>query len=58
MLTKEQIEKFDRDGYLVIPNFFTLETAERLKNRANELLEEFDLTTHPLTKFHTSDEVH
>ncbi|KAL7746317.1 hypothetical protein RI367_008325 [Sorochytrium milnesiophthora] len=48
-------EKFEADGYLVIPDFFTLDEAHKLKKRADELLTSFDLSTHPMTRFHTEE---
>ncbi|RUS33666.1 hypothetical protein BC938DRAFT_470618 [Jimgerdemannia flammicorona] len=44
---------FEQDGYLVIPNFFTLGEASKLKSQATKLLEEFSLEGHPMTKFST-----
>ena len=53
-LTSEQLATFDRDGYLVIPNFFTTSTAAALKRRADELQQQLDLATHPRTIFRTT----
>lgn len=39
--------------YLIIPNFFTLEKANELKKKADELLADFSLEGHPLTQFTT-----
>ncbi|KAL7745867.1 hypothetical protein RI367_008821 [Sorochytrium milnesiophthora] len=47
--------KFEADGYLVIPDFFTLDEAHKLKKRADELLTSFDMSTHPMTRFHTEE---
>lgn len=55
MLTSEQLEQFDRDGFLVIPDFFTKNTAQELLNQAKLLLKNFDLAQNPKTRF-TSDE--
>ncbi|CAG8507300.1 7667_t:CDS:2, partial [Ambispora leptoticha] len=54
-LSNEQKEKFDQDGYLVIPNFFSLETAEQLKLRASQLVDEFSLDDHPITIFSANE---
>ncbi|KAI8909339.1 hypothetical protein DFJ77DRAFT_433504, partial [Powellomyces hirtus] len=48
---------FEEDGYLVLRDFFTLEDAQTLRTRARELLEGFDLESHPKTKFSTGEEV-
>ncbi|KAG0748712.1 hypothetical protein G6F29_002900 [Rhizopus arrhizus] len=53
MLTKEQLDQFERDGCLVIPDFFSLEKANELKARAQQLLSEMSLEGHPMTKFST-----
>ncbi|KAI8881745.1 phytanoyl-CoA dioxygenase [Backusella circina FSU 941] len=53
MLTKEQFEKFQNDGYLVIKDFFSGEKAQELKERAETLLNEFSLEGHPMTQFST-----
>ncbi|KAK9762810.1 hypothetical protein K7432_011104 [Basidiobolus ranarum] len=53
--TPELKNKFEEDGYLVIPNFFTAEKAQELKDHADKLLHEFDLSGHPLTQFSTGE---
>ncbi|GJJ06486.1 hypothetical protein Clacol_000678 [Clathrus columnatus] len=50
-LTNDQVAKFHRDGYLCISNFLSEEQTSLLLNRAKELLKEFDLSSHPKTKF-------
>ncbi|KAF4620681.1 hypothetical protein D9613_000217 [Agrocybe pediades] len=57
-LTQDQIDKFHKDGYLVIPGFLSQEDTDLLLTRSKELLDDFDVETHPLTKFTTSDENH
>lgn len=39
VITKEQIEKFQEEGYLFLPGFFDDEKVERLKNEADRILE-------------------
>ncbi|ORX62382.1 phytanoyl-CoA dioxygenase [Hesseltinella vesiculosa] len=55
MLSQEQLQKFDRDGFLAIPNFFTQEQAIQLKQRADQLLQQLDLNGHPMTQFSTGE---
>ena len=55
MLTREQKEQFDRDGYLIIPDFID---PEPLVKRAQELVNQFNPKEHHLTKFTTSDDNH
>ncbi|KII92362.1 hypothetical protein PLICRDRAFT_172463 [Plicaturopsis crispa FD-325 SS-3] len=57
-LTEEQISQFHRDGYLVIPEFLAQDETAGLLQRAKQLLEEFSIEDHPLTKFTTSDKDH
>lgn len=40
-------------SFLIIPNFFSKDKAKELKDRAAQLLEEFSLEGHPLTRFST-----
>lgn len=53
-LTAEQLAQFDRDGYLVLPDFFSLEVARGLKGHIDNLVAGLDLSTHPRTIFRTS----
>ena len=41
-LTEEQVSRFERDGYLVVPDFVSPDACDALKARALELVEEFD----------------
>src|SRR5438552_3949635 len=49
------IDKFNCDGYYVIPNFLSLETVALLLQRVVQLLNEFSLEGHPMTKFSTGE---
>ncbi|WP_428332110.1 phytanoyl-CoA dioxygenase family protein [Novosphingobium sp.] len=55
VLTAEQLATYERDGYLVIKNFFPKELAAQLRQEAYALLCGLDLSTHPLTRFTTSN---
>ncbi|KAJ3152676.1 hypothetical protein HDU86_005551 [Geranomyces michiganensis] len=55
-LSQQQKDSFDRDGYLVIRDFFSAEDAGRLREAAAKLVDNFDLDTHPKTKFSTGEE--
>ncbi|PPQ90544.1 hypothetical protein CVT25_015858 [Psilocybe cyanescens] len=61
-LTQDQIDKFHRDGksprYLVVPNFLERDEVDSLLTRSKQLLDEFNIDDHPLTKFTTSDVNH
>lgn len=64
MLSAAQKLQFDRDGYLVIRDFFSAPTAAKLLEEAKSLIRNFDLEGHPMTTFvadkvdeaHTGDE--
>ncbi|KAI9031593.1 hypothetical protein CLU79DRAFT_729268 [Phycomyces nitens] len=61
VLTKEQLDNFERDGFLVIPDFFSSSQASLLKAQADHLLNQFSLDGHPMTRFSTGtnpDEKH
>jgi phytanoyl-CoA hydroxylase len=42
MLTQEQRDQYQRDGYIVIPDFKTLDEIARLRARAGQIVEAFD----------------
>ena len=41
-MTSDQITQYERDGFLVLPNFVSYAACDRLKARAEELVREFD----------------
>lgn len=57
-LSQAQIDKFYKDGYLIVPGFLSHDQTSSLLLRAKELLDEFKPEDHPLTRFTTSDEDH
>ncbi|KAF9168598.1 hypothetical protein DFQ26_004232 [Actinomortierella ambigua] len=57
-LTPQQKQQLEDEGYLVIPDFFSKDTAKELYNRAEQLLDELDVENHPLTTFSTGREGH
>ena len=42
VLTTDQIARYDADGFLVLPDFVSLEDCARLRTRANEIVEEWE----------------
>lgn len=50
-LSNEQLAKFERDGYLIIPNALSPETVSSLLTETHTMLENFSLEDHPMTKF-------
>ncbi|KAI9461227.1 phytanoyl-CoA dioxygenase [Lactarius psammicola] len=57
-LSLDQIKSFHRNGYLVIPGFLAPDETSALLARSRQLLDEFSLQDHPLTKFTTGDNNH
>ena len=45
MLTQEQIEGFERDGFVVCPDLISVENCEALRGRAAEMMDELDEST-------------
>ncbi|KAL6449795.1 PHYHD1 Phytanoyl-CoA dioxygenase domain-containing protein 1 [Candida maltosa Xu316] len=57
-LTPEQLEVFDKEGMLCIPDFLTPEQTATLLQESKSLLSQCDLSTHPKTTFKTADNDH
>ena len=48
MLTKEQLEQWDQDGYLVIPDLINPEYCEELRDAITRtIVDKLDLLNHP-----------
>lgn len=52
-LTSKQIASFWRDGYLIIPAYLSKQTCQDLLSRTHQLLTDFPLADHPMTRFTT-----
>ena len=52
-LTPEQVSFFHKNGYLLLPDELSADTVKALLGRSHQLLEEFSLEGHPMTKFTT-----
>ena len=55
-LTKEQQNFFETNGYLLIPNALDTKTVKSLMTETHDMLNDFDLSSHPMTKFSTGGE--
>ncbi len=53
MLSPTQINDFEKNGFLVIPNFLKLGVVESLNYEIEHLYSKFDVNKHPMTKFTT-----
>lgn len=49
------VDEFNENGYVVIPNFLHPETVNVLNQRVIQLLDEFAIEGHPMTKFSTGE---
>ncbi|CEL54154.1 Phytanoyl-CoA dioxygenase domain-containing protein 1 OS=Bos taurus GN=PHYHD1 PE=2 SV=1 [Rhizoctonia solani AG-1 IB] len=56
VLSPEQVAKFYRDGYLILPDFIPKDETAALLSRAKQLIAEFPLDGHPMTRFTTGEE--
>jgi hypothetical protein len=54
-LTKEQLQFWDTNGYLLIPDALSKDTVKELYDESNTLLNDFSLDDHPMTKFSTGE---
>jgi phytanoyl-CoA hydroxylase len=54
-LSPKQIQQFQTDGYLLIPNYIDQSTCTSLLSIINTLLQDINLENHPMTKFSTGE---
>jgi len=54
-LTPDQLEAWEKDGYLIIPDALDRKTVDSLLTETHSLLENFSLDDHPMTKFSTGE---
>ena len=54
-LSVEQLEFWDKNGYLVLPNALSQDTVVELLHEAHQMLDNFPLEDHPMTKFSTGE---
>ncbi|KIV98585.1 uncharacterized protein PV09_09619 [Verruconis gallopava] len=52
-LTSEQLDFWERNGYLIIPDALPPPVVSSLLAETRELLSNFDISSHPMTKFST-----
>jgi phytanoyl-CoA hydroxylase len=52
-LTSEQIDFFNKNGYLLIPDALPQDTVKQLLGDIDNMLHDFSLDNHPMTKFST-----
>lgn len=54
-LTREQLDFWDTNGYLLIPDALSSGTTKELLDEAYKMLNDFSLDDHPMTKFSTGE---
>lgn len=54
-LSREEVERFRRDGYLVKEDFLTASECDTLRRRAFEIVAGADFSQHPMITFNTTD---
>ncbi|KAK0610212.1 Phytanoyl-CoA dioxygenase domain-containing protein 1-like protein [Lasiodiplodia hormozganensis] len=52
-LSPEQVQFFEENGYLLIPDALSQETVAELLAESHKMLKEFPIESHPMTKFST-----
>ena len=54
-LTLDQLEFWNKHGYLVIPDVLPNDIVAELLSEAHQMLDNFSLEDHPMTKFSTGE---
>ncbi|KAF2773780.1 phytanoyl-CoA dioxygenase [Teratosphaeria nubilosa] len=54
-LSKEQLETWDKNGYLLIPDALSQSEVSSLLQQSYNMLNDFSLADHPMTKFSTGE---
>ncbi|KAK4982185.1 hypothetical protein LTR50_007816 [Elasticomyces elasticus] len=54
-LTAEQLETWEKNGYLLLPDALSAETVRELLREAYQMLNDFSLNEHPMTRFSTGE---
>lgn len=55
ILSTEQLEFWDKNGYLIIPDALSKDVVSELLSEAHQMLDNFPLEDHPMTKFSTGE---
>ncbi|QIW99915.1 hypothetical protein AMS68_005433 [Peltaster fructicola] len=54
-LTSEQLEEWETNGYLLIPDALSPQQVRELLTESNRMLSDFSLDDHPMTRFSTGE---
>lgn len=55
ILTQEQLDFWNENGYLLIPDALPREQVNELLQESKKMLNEFSLDDHPMTRFSTGE---
>ncbi|XP_075628717.1 phytanoyl-CoA dioxygenase domain-containing protein 1 isoform X1 [Balearica regulorum gibbericeps] len=55
-VTQQQIQKFRKDGFLVLEHFFTAEECDSMRNQIQRIIAEMEVPPHCRTEFSTKEE--
>lgn len=54
-LSPEQVDTWEKNGYLLIPDALSQSQVKQLLSESNRMLSDFDLSSHPMTRFSTGE---
>jgi len=54
-LSEAQLQLWDKNGYLIIEDALDKHTVSELLNDARQMLDDFSIVEHPMTKFSTGE---
>ncbi len=54
-LTQEQLQRWEENGYLIIPDALSQNEVQQLLDESRQMLNDFSLDDHPMTRFTTGD---
>lgn len=54
-LTEEQLEAWERNGYLLVPDALSQDEVKEMLGESYKMLNEFSLDEHPMTRFSTGE---
>ena len=52
-ITRDEVETFYRDGYLIVDNFLSQEQCDQLRSSALDIVDKTDFSQHPIRSFST-----
>lgn len=56
MITEQQLDQFNNEGCVAIPGFLSQDEVKEILDESSRLLDNLDLSSHPMTKFSTAED--